>query len=195
MEKQVRTRDIKLVPIGNSQGVRIPKALLQKYGLSNSLVLEETAHGLLLRKKREDKLSWEDTFRPWPRKEKTGRIWMLPCWMAWRKPTLVPKRYTIYLADLNPTIDSEISKIRPVVIVSQDAMNQYLETVVVCPLTSKLHRKWRSRLQITCAGEAAEIAVDQIQTISKKRLKDRIDQLPAAQASQLRRIITEMYGE
>ena len=63
MEKQVRTRDIKLVPIGNSQGVRIPKALLQKYGLSNSLVLEETAHGLLLRKKREDKLSWEDTFR------------------------------------------------------------------------------------------------------------------------------------
>ena len=106
-----------------------------------------------------------------------------------------PKRYTIYFADLNPTIGSEISKIRPVVIISQDAMNEYLDTVVVCPLTSKLHPKWRSRLQITCAGKEAEIAVDQIRTISKKRLKQRIDHLPATQASQLRRIITEMYGE
>ena len=63
MERQLRTRDVKLVPIGNSQGVRIPKALLQKYGLSNSLVLEETDRGILLRKKQEDKLSWEDTFK------------------------------------------------------------------------------------------------------------------------------------
>ena len=63
MEKQLRARDVKLVPIGNSQGVRIPKALLQKYGFSNSLVLEETDQGILLRKKQEDKLSWEDTFK------------------------------------------------------------------------------------------------------------------------------------
>ena len=63
MEKQLRTRDVKLVPIGNSQGVRIPKALLQKYGFSDSLVLEETEQGILLRKKREDKLSWEETFK------------------------------------------------------------------------------------------------------------------------------------
>jgi mRNA interferase MazF len=90
---------------------------------------------------------------------------------------------------------SEINKARPVVIVSQDAMNQYLETVVVCPLTSRLHPKWRSRLQVTCAGKTTEIAVDQIRTISKKRLRDKIDRLPASHASQLRRIITEMYGE
>ena len=63
MEKQIRARDIKLVPIGNSKGVRIPKALLQKYGLSSSLMLEETDRGLLLRKKDDDKFSWEDTYR------------------------------------------------------------------------------------------------------------------------------------
>lgn len=63
MEKQIRTRDIKLVPIGNSKGVRIPKILLQKYGLENSLLLEETEKGLLLRKKEDDRLSWEDTFK------------------------------------------------------------------------------------------------------------------------------------
>ena len=105
------------------------------------------------------------------------------------------KRYAIYYAELDPTMGSEISKVRPVVIISQDAMNEYLNTIVVCPLTSKLHPQWRSRLQITCAGKQAEVAVDQIRTISKKRLRQRIDQLPAIEASQLRRIITEMYGE
>ncbi len=63
MEKQIRSKDIKLVPIGNSKGVRIPKALLQKYGLNNSLLLEETDSGLLLRKKDDNKLSWEDTYK------------------------------------------------------------------------------------------------------------------------------------
>ena len=109
--------------------------------------------------------------------------------------TLNPKRYSIYFADLNPTMGGEISRIRPVVIVSQEVMNQYLETIVVCPLTSKLHPGWRSRLQVTCAGKEAEVAVDQIRTISKKRLKQRIDQLSATEAIELRRIISEMYGE
>jgi len=63
MEKQTRARDVKLVPIGNSKGIRIPKALLQKYGLKHTLLLEETEQGLLLRKKEENKLSWEDTYK------------------------------------------------------------------------------------------------------------------------------------
>ncbi len=63
MEKEIRARDIKLVPIGNSKGVRIPKALLQKYGLNDSLLLEETDRGLLIRKKEDNKFSWEDTYK------------------------------------------------------------------------------------------------------------------------------------
>jgi antitoxin MazE len=63
MESQIRSRDVKLVPIGNSKGIRIPKALLQKYGLKNSLLIEETDKGLLLRNKEESKLSWEDTYK------------------------------------------------------------------------------------------------------------------------------------
>lgn len=63
MEKHIRSKDIKIVPIGNSLGVRLPKKLLQKYGLINSVVLEETAQGLLLRKKDDDKLSWVDTYK------------------------------------------------------------------------------------------------------------------------------------
>jgi len=105
------------------------------------------------------------------------------------------KRYEIYFADLNPSIGSEIKKIRPVVIISQNEMNKYLETVVICPLTSKLHSQWRSRLQIKCTNKKAEIAVDQIRTISKLRLKKKIDQLSSLEAAQLRKLITDMYGE
>jgi mRNA interferase MazF len=105
------------------------------------------------------------------------------------------KRYEIYFADLNPTIGGEIKKVRPVVIISQDEMNQYLETVVACPLTSKIHPQWRTRLQIKCANKKAEIAVDQIRTIRKQRLKKRIDTLTKIKAAQLRKLITDMYGE
>lgn len=105
------------------------------------------------------------------------------------------KRYEIYYADLNPTVGSEIKKVRPVVIISQDEMNKYLETVVVCPLTSKLHPQWRTRLQITCTNKKTEIAVDQIRTISKRRLKKKIDTLSESEAARLRKLITDMYGE
>ena len=106
-----------------------------------------------------------------------------------------PKRYEIFYADLNPTIGSEIKKVRPVVIISQNEMNKYLKTVVVCPLTSKLHPMWKSRIQIECAKTQSEIAIDQIRTISKQRLKKKIDSLAPDISVQLRFIITEMYGE
>ncbi|MGH9895385.1 MAG: type II toxin-antitoxin system PemK/MazF family toxin [bacterium] len=54
------------------------------------------------------------------------------------------ERYSLYLADLNPTRGSEINKVRPVVVVSQNAMNRHLDTLVVCPLTTKLHPRWRN---------------------------------------------------
>ncbi|NOY69391.1 MAG: AbrB/MazE/SpoVT family DNA-binding domain-containing protein [Deltaproteobacteria bacterium] len=63
MEKQQRVKDIKLIPIGNSKGVRIPKALILKYGLNDSLVLEETGRGLLIRRKEDSRLSWEETYK------------------------------------------------------------------------------------------------------------------------------------
>ena len=103
------------------------------------------------------------------------------------------RRYVVHLADLDP-VGGEIRKVRPVVVVSQDEMNQYLDTVVVCPLTTALHPKWRSRLQVQCAGKEAEIAVDQIRAISKQRIGRLLDRLSAEEAAQLRRIITEMYG-
>jgi antitoxin MazE len=62
MTNSERSQTVKLVPVGNSKGIRIPKNVLQKYGFSDSLILEETDQGLLLRKPDDEKLSWEDTY-------------------------------------------------------------------------------------------------------------------------------------
>ncbi len=63
MENLIRTRDIKLVQIGNSKGIRIPKFLIQKYNFNKELLLEETEKGLLLKKKEDKQLSWEETYK------------------------------------------------------------------------------------------------------------------------------------
>ena len=106
-----------------------------------------------------------------------------------------PRRYGIHVADLNPAVGSEIRKVRPVVVVSRDEMNRFVDTVVICPLTTRLHPRWRGRLQVRCGGQDAEIAVDQIRTISKQRLGRRIDRLSTGDAAKLRRVIGEMYAE
>ena len=63
MEKQTRTKDIKLIPIGDSKGICLPKKILQKYGFSESVVLEEKEEGVLLHRKEDKKLTWEETFK------------------------------------------------------------------------------------------------------------------------------------
>ena len=63
MAQSLPSREVKLIPIGNSQGIRLPKALLDKYGWSGRLVLEELAEGVVLRGKDTRTLSWEDTYR------------------------------------------------------------------------------------------------------------------------------------
>jgi len=55
--------EIKVVPIGNSRGVRLPKSVLAKYSIGESVMLEEREEGVLLRSKKDKRLSWEDTYR------------------------------------------------------------------------------------------------------------------------------------
>ena len=105
------------------------------------------------------------------------------------------KRYEVRWATLDPTEGAEMAKTRPVVIVSLDALNRRLETVTICPLTSQLHPAWRTRLGVRVARRRAEIAVDQIRTVSKSRIGGKLGMLSEADAGALRRLITEMYGE
>lgn len=105
------------------------------------------------------------------------------------------KRYDIHWARLDPVEGSKLGKTRPCVIVSDDARNAALRTVVVCPLTSALRPHWRTRLQVTCAGRQADVCADQIRVMSKTRLGERIGGLTDDEAAALRELLTQMYGE
>ncbi len=63
MVNKSKTRNIKIIPIGNSRGIRIPKIIIQKYGFSDSVILEETENGILIRHDEERKLTWEQTYQ------------------------------------------------------------------------------------------------------------------------------------
>ena len=108
------------------------------------------------------------------------------------KPNI--QRYHLYWANLDPTQGSEIAKTRPVLVVSPDAMNKRVETVVVCPLTSQIHPHWASRVQCQAMDKPSEIAVDQIRTVSRHRLHQHIGKIDAATAVQVREAIALLYA-
>ncbi|MFW5686464.1 MAG: type II toxin-antitoxin system PemK/MazF family toxin [Spirochaetota bacterium] len=104
------------------------------------------------------------------------------------------ERYRVYWVELDPVVGSEMSKTRPAVVISDDGMNRSLQTVVVCPVTSRLHPRWPSRVQTHVAGRPVEIAVDQIHTVSRERLRDEIGAIDDDTAATVRHVITQMYG-
>lgn len=104
------------------------------------------------------------------------------------------ERYHVYWVDFDPVVGSEMAKRRPAVVVSDDEMNAHLATVVVCPVTSRLHPHWPSRVQTVVDGRDAEIALDQIRAIARTRIGDSLGPIPQEAAESLRHIITQMYG-
>lgn len=104
------------------------------------------------------------------------------------------KRYDVHWGKLDLVRGNELRKTRPGVIVSLDVLNRAVETVVVCPLTTQLHRGWRTRLQIRIGNKPAEIAADQTRTVSKSRLGKKLGSLSARDAAALRRLLGEMYA-
>ncbi len=56
-------KEAKLIKIGNSQGIRLPKRIISKYGFGKLILLEETDDGILIRATQSGKLSWEDTYK------------------------------------------------------------------------------------------------------------------------------------
>lgn len=89
------------------------------------------------------------------------------------------KRGEIYFANLDPVVGSEISKTRPVLIISNNTNNEFSSLVTVIPLTKLKSRKVYP-FEILLNSDAATIPYDsilkvnQIRTIDKARLKNRI---------------------
>src|SRR3990167_8643282 len=85
------------------------------------------------------------------------------------------KRGEIYFANLDPTIGSEIKKIRPVLIVSNDANNNAATTVTVIPITSNVKKIYPFEVLLekkqTGLTKESKAQCHQIRTISKLRIR------------------------
>ena len=79
------------------------------------------------------------------------------------------KRFEVWQVELNPTVGSEINKIRPCLIVSPNEVNKFLNTVIIVPLTSTL-KPYPTRLDCKFKGKQGQLVIDQIRSIDKARL-------------------------
>ncbi|MET0397614.1 MAG: type II toxin-antitoxin system PemK/MazF family toxin [Longimicrobiaceae bacterium] len=89
---------------------------------------------------------------------------------------VVVKRFDVFLANLDPTVGSEIQKTRPCLVVSPDEMNRSIRTVIVAPMTTK-GRPYPTRIACRFDGKEGQVVLDQIRTLDKLRLIKRLGRL------------------
>jgi len=104
------------------------------------------------------------------------------------------EQFYAYWVSLDPTQGSEIAKTRPCVVVSPNELNNYLNTVVIIPLTSTL-RNYPFRVQCIVSGKKGELAIDQIRTVDKIRLNssNSFGRLSDSEIIDLQNTILEMF--
>lgn len=92
------------------------------------------------------------------------------------------RRGDIYYANLNPVVGSEQGGQRPVLVIQNDIGNTYSPTTIVAAITSKIKRaKLPTHIEISAARYRLEkdsvILLEQLRTIDKQRLREKIDHL------------------
>ena len=104
------------------------------------------------------------------------------------------KRGEIWLVALDPTVGSEIKKSRPCVIVSPPEFNEHLRTVIVAPMTSKDFLA-PFRVPVTHAAKQGLIVLDQLRTIDKVRLVERVGGVNTKTLSSVLATLREVFAE
>lgn len=104
------------------------------------------------------------------------------------------KRGEVWWVEFDPSVGSEIRKIRPAVIVSNDAANRNLARVVVVPLTSNTGRQYPGEAVISVDGTSSKAMADQIMAADKARLKSQLGTLGKADMQALEDAICVHLG-
>ena len=103
------------------------------------------------------------------------------------------RRFDVYLINLDPTVGKEIRKTRPCLIISPDEMNEYISTVIVAPMTSRI-RNYPSRVTCIFQGTTGQIVLDQIRTVDKVRLIKKLGVIDDSSQYEVIQILQEMFS-
>ena len=109
------------------------------------------------------------------------------------------KRGEIYFADLSPVVGSEQGGVRPIVVLQNDIGNKYSPTIIVAAITSQIN-KARIPTHIELSSKTyllpkdSVVLLEQIRTIDKTRLKQKISTLDAQKIKEVNRAILISLG-
>jgi len=109
------------------------------------------------------------------------------------------KRGDIYYADLSPVVGSEQGGMRPVLIVQNDVGNKHSPTVIAAAITSQINKaKLPTHIELGAKtyglSKDSVILLEQIRTIDKKRLKDRMGKLDDKLMNRVDNAIAVSFG-
>ena len=112
---------------------------------------------------------------------------------------MVVKRGDIFYADLSPVVGSEQGGVRPVLIVQNDVGNKFSPTVIVAAITSQINKaKLPTHIEIMAddygLSRDSVILLEQIRTIDKKRLRERIGRLDEELMERVTEALTVSVG-
>ncbi|MCX5856272.1 MAG: type II toxin-antitoxin system PemK/MazF family toxin [Deltaproteobacteria bacterium] len=104
------------------------------------------------------------------------------------------KRCEIWWVNFDPSVGVEIKKKRPAVIISNDASNKFLNSVQVVPLTAKTDRLYPSEAIVDFEGKESKAMADQLATVSKSRLFNRVGILSEADMRKVEEAVKIQLG-
>ena len=108
-------------------------------------------------------------------------------------------RGDIYYADLSPVVGSEQGGVRPVLIVQNDTGNRHSPTVIAAAITSQLGKaKLPTHIALAAQGSGlprdSVILLEQIRTLDKKRLRERMGRVDSAVMEKVDAAIAVSFG-
>lgn len=109
------------------------------------------------------------------------------------------KRGELYYADLSPVVGSEQGGVRPVLVVQNDVGNKYSPTVIAAAVTSRINKaKLPTHIELGAKEYGLQkdsvVLLEQIRTLDKCRLKDRIGEIPTDVMAKVNRALMISLG-
>jgi mRNA interferase MazF len=106
---------------------------------------------------------------------------------------MVINRFEVYLVNLDPTVGSEIRKMRPCLVVSPDEINWRIQTVIVAPMTTK-GQAYPTRVACRFQGKNGQVVLDQIRTVDRSRLTKKLGRIHSQVAAKVLEVLQEMFA-